>query len=429
MSNGGTSRPVPEISQPDALRETLTVSVPVRTPPTRTTNVAGPVLSDPCVAGVWCAAATMAPRAVKTPTIDWVTRPFVTAIEDQYRIITSAGAGWIDYDGRGRLQFEGSDALSFLHAIVSNDVEGLIVGRGVYAALLTPQGRMVTDMRIYHRGESLLVDVPPGLAEALTSRFDQAIFAEDVRVSNASSQEAQIGIIGRGAEAAIGKALSIDTGVLTALPLLGQFEIRDGFVVRTDDARVPTFDVFVPSAARASLVGRLEAAGVSELSDDLRELLRIEAGRPAFGVDMTSETIPLEAGLLERAISTSKGCYVGQEVIIRVLHRGGGRVVKRLAMLDIEAPVALDDVREPPAGETSPSPRRGRAVLQSAPDAGTVLLVEGREVGRVTSAAFAPYRGLVVALGYVHRDHAEAGRRLDVAGAAGLTATIKGFAH
>ena len=120
---------------------------------------------------------------------------------------------------------------------------------------------------------------------------------------------------------------------------------------------------------------------------------------------MTTDTIPLEAGLLERGISTSKGCYVGQEVIIRVLHRGGGRVAKRLVAL------AFDPE------------------LQELPAAGLQLYVDGREVGRVTSAAWSPHERRAIALGYVHRDHAEVGRRVTAEPAGVETvAEIKAFA-
>ncbi len=111
---------------------------------------------------------------------------------------------------------------------------------------------------------------------------------------------------------------------------------------------------------------------------------------------MTTDTIPLEAGLLDRAISTSKGCYVGQEVIVRILHRGGGRVVKQLVKLVSDAGVT------------------------AVPDAGTVVLDEGREVGKVTSAAIGPATDAVVALAYVHRDSAEIGRRLTLGAGQGL---------
>ena len=119
-------------------------------------------------------------------------------------------------------------------------------------------------------------------------------------------------------------------------------------------------------------------------------MLRVEAGHAEWGVDMNADTIPLEAGLLDRAISTGKGCYVGQEVIIRVLHRGGGRVAKKLVRL--------------------------RFAGRDVPAAGTPLSVDGREIGRVTSAVWSPRESAAIGLGYVHRDFAETGEEVFLPG-------------
>ena len=120
----------------------------------------------------------------------------------------------------------------------------------------------------------------------------------------------------------------------------------EAVAVGNDDFGVPAIDLFVPSGSLPAIVATLTAAGVSSVDDDLGDVLRIEAGTPAFGVDMTHETIPLEAGIEDRAISLTKGCYVGQEVIIRVLHRGQGRVARRLVGLTFPA-----DGQPPPRGE------------------------------------------------------------------------------
>jgi folate-binding protein YgfZ len=176
--------------------------------------------------------------------------------------------------------------------------------------------------------------------------------------------------------------------------VLGVVDAGSAFIARTDEGDGMVFDVFIPAADRDAILAKLAAAGIEPVSDAIAEVLRIEAGRPAFGRDMDGQTIPLEAGLLERAISLTKGCYVGQEVIVRVLHRGGGRVAKRLVKLTFD-----------PTVETAPGP-------------GTVLSIDGHDVGRITSAAWSPRLGRVVALGYVARESAEPGRRV-VASAAG----------
>ncbi len=251
---------------------------------------------------------------------------------------------------------------------MTNDILALSGGHSVYAAWLTPQGRMITDLRLYRASDYLLASVPAALAGALRDRFDQLIFAEDVRVTDVTASIAHVTLIGPGAE---------DMAV----------SISGDIVAHTDELDLPTVDVFTSADGALGLQAR-GASQSAVVSADLFDAMRIDAGRPAFGADMTEETIPLEAGLLDRAISTTKGCYVGQEVIIRVLHRGGGRVVKRLVKLEFE-----------------------RAV-----EAGAALHSDGREVGSVTSAATSPRSGRAIGLGYVHRDQASVGAALTADG-------------
>jgi folate-binding protein YgfZ len=137
-------------------------------------------------------------------------------------------------------------------------------------------------------------------------------------------------------------------------------------------------------------VTRLRSHGAIDVQDAVVETTRIEAGRPRFGVDMSEDTIPLEAGIEDRAISRTKGCYVGQEIIIRVLDRGHGRVARRLVGLKLAAATV---------------PARGDAIRSGE-----------REIGQVTSAAYSPLLDTPVALGYVHRDFTEPGTSVDVAG-------------
>ena len=330
-------------------------------------------------------------------------------MSDQYRII-SDGAGWLDRAGRGRVRFRGIDAASFLQALVSNEVASLQAGQGVYATYLTPQGRMIADLRIYRRGASLLADVAPGTGAALAERFDQLIFAEDVQPLDATAELSQTTVIGARAAEVVGEALGMDAAALRALPVWAQLDARDDgggdgvFVARTDDATLPSFDVFAPADAASAIRERLAGAGAVELARELAESLRIDAGRPLFGVDMTEQTIPLEAGLLDRAISTEKGCYVGQEIIIRVLHRAGGRVAKRLVRLAFDPGVV-----EPPA-------------------AGDAIEAGGTPTGTITSVARAPDDSRWIALGYVHRDAAGEGRQVTIAGRPDAGATIVGLA-
>jgi folate-binding protein YgfZ len=325
-------------------------------------------------------------------------------IAHQYRTIVS-GAGFRNRADRGRLRFTGADRVTFLQALVTNDLIALKPHQGAYAAYLTPQGRMVADLHLFLRPDSIVADVPAALAAGLAAKFDALVFAEDVQVVDASADLAQVSVIGGRAAALVAAATSIDASALEQLAVWSQLDIEGGFVVRTDDADIESYDVVLDGARQAAFLSALESAGVVRMSNDVAEAIRVQKGRPAFGTDMNTDTIPLEAGLLERAISTSKGCYVGQEIVIRVLHRGGGRVAKRLVKLALQNAGAADTV---------------------AP--GSTLAADGKDIGAVTSAAPSPDGEGIVALGYVHRDYAEAGRMLVLSAQPDAVVTIVGMA-
>lgn len=290
-----------------------------------------------------------------------------------YRALTTA-AGYVDRRDRGVLRVTGADRASWLQGLLTNDVDALRPGEAGYAAYLTPQGRMISDMRVIVAPDAIVLDVPAELAAPLRGRMDGLIFAEDVRIDNAGPATAVVELHGPGAPA--------------AAEGLQRADLPDVVIVRDTQAGVPGWVVYVPRDAMAALSGELARLGVPEVSMATLEVLRIEAGIPRFLADMTEDTIPLEAGIEDRAISFTKGCYVGQEIIVRVVHRGGGRVARKLVGLAF----AGDD----------------------AAVAGDRVMAGDREVGRVTSAAWSPALGHVVALGYVHRDFVEPGTRLEI---------------
>ena len=325
-------------------------------------------------------------------------------IAHQYRTIVS-GAGLRSRADRGRLRFTGADRVTFLQALVTNDLISLKSHQGAYAAYLTPQGRMVTDLHLFLRSDSIVADVPAALAPGLVAKFDGLVFAEDVQVIDASDELAQVAVIGGRASVVVAAATGADAAALAQLPVWSQLDIEDGFVVRTDDADIESYDVVVDATREAALVDALGSAGAVRMSTDVAEAIRVQKGRPAFGTDMNADTIPLEAGLLERAISTSKGCYVGQEIVIRVLHRGGGRVAKRLVKLALQNTNGAEDV---------------------AP--GSVLAADGKDVGAITSVAPALDSEGLLALGYVHRDYAQGGRTVSLSAQPATVGTIVGLA-
>jgi folate-binding protein YgfZ len=266
------------------------------------------------------------------------------------------------------VRLDGADRRTFLQGLLTNDVQALAPGSSCYAAWLTPQGRMIADMHVLETGEATLMDVRGDQAASLAERLDQLIFTEDVRVRDASADYRRIAVAGPRAREAVEHAHVAD-------PQIGS----DHFI---DPAwLVPLFELFLAPAVSSKFVEALHAAGAEDVDPAALETLRIESGIPLFGVDMHEDTIPLEAGIEDRAISMTKGCYVGQEVIVRVLHRGHGRVAKKLVRWSLNVA---------PEGELPP--------------AGTPILKDGKEIGHLTSVAWSPFLNTGVGLGYVHRD-------------------------
>lgn len=253
-----------------------------------------------------------------------------------------AGGGVVRRADRRVLAISGADRASWLQGLVTNDVQNLAEGESRYAAWLTPQGRMITDMNVLASGSRLLLDVPAELAGGLRDRLDALIFSEDAQVTDESGRLLVWTVI----------TASLVDIIAEALPA--------------------------------------EYKPLTEIDLDTFEVIRIERGVPKFLADMNDDTIPLEAGIEDRAISFTKGCYVGQEIIVRVTHRGGGRVAKKLVRWhgDDSAPVVP---------------------LHDAP-----IFSFDKQIGRVTSAAFSPAMGKVVGLGYVHRDFVDPGTAITI---------------
>jgi folate-binding protein YgfZ len=293
------------------------------------------------------------------------------------------GAVLFDLSGRGRILLTGADRLTYLQGLLTNDIIGLTAGTGCYAALLTPQGRMISDMRVFETGEAALLDVPGERAPDVASHLANFIFSEDAHVQDASETLAHILVLGSASSKAVGGA-SLRPFENKKLHVVGM----DVTAAGNDDYSVPAIDLFVEAISKPMLIAGLVEAGVSTIEEEVVETLRIEAGTPRFGIDMGQDTIPLEAGIEDRAISLTKGCYVGQEVIIRVLHRGHGRVARKLVGL-----LFPEDGTVPARGEP--------------------LHAGDRQVGSVTSAAWSPTVGRPIALGYVHRDFVTPGTTLE----------------
>ena len=306
------------------------------------------------------------------------------------------GAALVDRSEYASVVVSGKDRASYLQGLLTNDIAPLKAGTGCYSAYLTAQGRMITDLRVYELGDVMLLRVLRDVKPTLLARLDQFIFTEDVQLGDVSDTFLALGLIGPRAAAALASALEIEEAQLTALPEHGNLRAslagQPAIVLRTSDLGEPGFDVLVEALAFDSLRGVLKRLGAVEIDVTTADTVRIESGVPKFHQDMDEETIPLEAGIESRAISLTKGCYVGQEVIIRVLHRGHGRVARKLVGLVLGGDVV---------------PER-RAVVQSG----------GRDIGEVTSAAWSPALQRPIALAYLHRDFLTPGTGVSVNGVA-----------
>ena len=302
------------------------------------------------------------------------------------------GAGLVDAADSGRVLLTGADRRSYLQGLLTNDIEALTPGSGCYAAMLTAQGRMMTDMRVLELGDSLLLELPAAATAAVRDHLDRFVFTEDVAVADVTATRGQVGVYGpRAADVVAGAGVN---DAPTA-PMFASRRVRiagaDAILVRSDRPGIPGFEIIADAAAMPPIEAALAAAGAVRASAADVEAVRIESGRPRFGADTGADTIPLEAGLEDRAISRTKGCYVGQEVIVRVIDRGHGRVARRLVGLTLPAAAPL-------------------------PVAGAPLRSGDKEIGRVTSAAFSPRLATPIALGYVQRDFVEPGTTVQIEG-------------
>lgn len=276
-----------------------------------------------------------------------------------YRALTEA-CGVVDRSERGKLALTGAEAKAFLHGQVSNDIEGLEPGRGCYAAFLTHKGKMLGDLRVLDLGGELLLDTERVALQGLFNMIRRYKLGMDVELHKRTLELGLLSLIGPRAET-FGLEAEHDNrrAEIASEPVV---------LVRTDAG----VDVFMPAAAKAAVAAEL---GVPEVDEATAEIVRVERGRPRYGVDLDEGVIPQEAGLNERAVSFTKGCYVGQETVARLHYRG--KPNRHLRGLRLSAPA------EP----------------------GAVLRLGEKEVGRVASAVVSPVHG-PIALALVRREAA-----------------------
>lgn len=300
-----------------------------------------------------------------------MTISYETAIEN---------VGWANIP-LGVLRIEGLDAQKWLHKIVTADVEHLQTGQGTRSALLDAKGHFVADFLLLRDGDALGALVDSSARATLFNTLRRYIIREKVVVSDVTDGWMCLSLIGMRAAQVVERVL--ETRVPTELYnwVWGHQGITAARVVRSARARVPSYDLMVPVSGVPDL--RVALTDVPEIPEQVLETLRIEAGLPRWGVDFDESTLALEIPDVMQ-IRVDQGCYVGQEVVARIVHRG--HVNRHLRGLRIET-------------DTQPLP-------------GESIQFDGAEVGAVTSAARSPMLG-TIALGFVRR-HVEPGAEVQL---------------
>jgi folate-binding protein YgfZ len=287
----------------------------------------------------------------------------------------------VDRSERGKLALTGAEAKEFLHGQVTNDIEGLEPGQGCYAAFLTPKGKMLGDLRVLDVGDELLLDTERVALQELFNMIHRYKLGRAVELHKRTLETALFSVIGADARAVTGAEDLPETEHANEKATIAGHPV----VLAATDLGV---DVFCAAEHAAEVRAALDAEPADEAAV---EILRVERGRPRYGVDLDDTVIPQEAGLNERAVSFEKGCYVGQETVARLYYRG--KPNRHLRGLRLSAPA----------------------------ESGAPLKLGEREVGRLGSVVESPRLG-PIALALVRRE-AEPGATLTV-GDNGLTAEV-----
>jgi len=274
---------------------------------------------------------------------------------------------------RALISLTGQDRVRWLNGMVSNNVRDLAQGHGVYAFVLNAQGQIQGDLYIFNRGENLLLEIDRAQVETLLPLLRRYIIMDKVEVEDLSDKLEEIGLAGPKSAEALA-ALGLNSTDLAPLQFADKQWKVDITVVRGDNPCVPNYELWVAKEQAESLWNTLLAAGALEVKDDALETFRILCGVPQIGRDIRERTLPQETGQ-ERALSFTKGCYIGQEIVERI--RARGSVHRAFVGFEVEGPP---------------------------PSSGTKIQYEGKDVGEITSVASAPLKQKRLALGYLRKD-------------------------
>jgi folate-binding protein YgfZ len=300
-----------------------------------------------------------------------------------------SGCAVYDMGFRTRIAIAGSDRVRWMNGMVTNNIRDLASGRGVYAFMLNPQGRILADMTVFDLGETLLVETDRSQAEKILATFDHFIIMDDVEVSDASAQQTCLGLAGPRSRAVL-NAAGIKVPELQPLQrITPQCDCDCGCaectVVRSDEGRLESYEIWLAHQDVFETWTALQAAGATPVGSEVLEIRRIVEGTPLYGVDIRERDLPQETEQT-RALNFSKGCYVGQEIVERIHSRGN--VHRKFTGFVAEGADAIS--------------------------AGAKIVAGEKEVGEITSAATLVSGDRTVALGYIRREIGLPGREVTI---------------
>ena len=244
----------------------------------------------------------------------WWMAATTDTLSTAYRALTET-CGLVDRSERGKLALTGDEAKTFLQGQVTNDVEALEPGHGCYAAFLTHKGKMLGDMRVLDVGDELLLDTERVSLQELFNMIRRFKLGREVELHKRTLELGLLSLVGPLARRVAGATRLGSREHDNARAKVGGIDV----ILVATDAGV---DVFCAAGDTAAVRAALEAAGAVPASEEAAEIVRVERGRPRYGVDLDENSMPQEAGLNERAVSFTKGCYVGQETVARLFYRG-----------------------------------------------------------------------------------------------------------
>ena len=320
---------------------------------------------------------------------DWqLVGHFTDAIEEHRTV--RQGVGIVDLSHRGRLHLTGSDRAAYLHRIISNDVEALSVGEGNYATILTNRGKVIADMKVCVFEDFIGIETNAGTTLSLYQELDKYLIADDVTIEDFTQCTGVVGVHGPKSSELLQEIYGFDVGDLREYHnVVHEIDGRRIVCVRVNETGEVGYNLCAAAESMEwlwdTILTKGRAFGAAPVGLTALNSLRVEAGIPQYGAELSDSIFPGEAEL-ERAISFEKGCYIGQEIVARMKYRGHPNRLLRGFEIASDIP----------------------------PQSGDRLFDGDKEIGWITSAVVSPTLGKTIGMGYIRVAFTDEGSQVEV---------------